>query len=160
MIVGPTRSGGPTIMTEGFSKGCQNLISPDSNQVITIITTLQGTSPPPTHTHTHTLTHIFFFTPAVAAFNVLFGIALVSIDAVPLRLTQKIRNSCCCFVFLMITHSFVYLITESCDVKCSAVCHPPSTIKPKKNKESKVLLKVNSFNAKISYNQQHNTTRK
>ena len=138
MIVGPTRSGGPTIMTEGFSKGRQNLISPDSNQVITIITTLQGTSAPPTHTHTHT--HIFF-TPAVAAFNVLFGIALVSIDAVPLRLTQKIRNSCCCFVFLMITHSFVYLITESCDVKCSAVCHPPSTIKPKKIKNQKYFWK-------------------
>ena len=40
MIVGPRRSRGPTIMTEGFSKGRQNLISPDSNQVITIITSL------------------------------------------------------------------------------------------------------------------------
>ena len=39
MIVGPTRSGGPTIMTEGFSKGRQKTISPESNHVITIITT-------------------------------------------------------------------------------------------------------------------------
>ena len=70
----------------------------------------------PPHTHTHTYTHIFF-TPVVAAFNVLFGIALVSIDAVPLRLTQKIRNSCCCFVFLMITHSFVYLISKIQNLK-------------------------------------------
>ena len=44
MIVGPTRSGGPTIMTKGFSKGRQIPILPDSNQVITIITSLQGTS--------------------------------------------------------------------------------------------------------------------
>ena len=44
MIVGPTRSGGTTIMTEGFSKGRLNPILPDSSQVITIITTLQGTS--------------------------------------------------------------------------------------------------------------------
>ena len=85
---------------------------------------------PPPHTHLHT----YFFTPAVAAFNVLFGIALVSIDAVPLRLTQKIRNSCCCFVFLMITHSFVYLITESYDVKCSAFDTLPKQLNQKNQK--------------------------
>ena len=39
MIVGPTRSGGPTIMTKGRSKGRQNSIGPDPNHVITIITT-------------------------------------------------------------------------------------------------------------------------
>ena len=39
MIVGPTRSGGTTIMTKGCSKGCQKFISPESNHVITIITT-------------------------------------------------------------------------------------------------------------------------
>ena len=39
MIVGPTRSGGTTIMTEGCSKGCQKYMSPESNHVITIITT-------------------------------------------------------------------------------------------------------------------------
>ena len=44
MIVGPAWCGGTTIMTEGFSKGRQNHILPDLNQVITIITTLQRTS--------------------------------------------------------------------------------------------------------------------
>ena len=39
MIVGPTRRGGATIMTEGCSKGCQKSMSPESNHVITIITT-------------------------------------------------------------------------------------------------------------------------
>ena len=39
MIVGPTRSGGPTIMIEGGSKGCQKSRSPEMNHVITIITT-------------------------------------------------------------------------------------------------------------------------
>ncbi len=39
LIVGPTRSGGTTIMTEGRSKGCQKSISSDPNHVITIITT-------------------------------------------------------------------------------------------------------------------------
>ena len=39
MIFGPTRSEGPAIMTEGFSKGRQKAISTNSNHVITIITT-------------------------------------------------------------------------------------------------------------------------
>ena len=39
MIVGPTRSGGPTIMNEGCSKGCQKSMPHETNHVITIITT-------------------------------------------------------------------------------------------------------------------------
>ena len=39
IIVGPRRSRGPTIMTKGCSKGCQKTMSPESNHVITIITT-------------------------------------------------------------------------------------------------------------------------
>ena len=39
IIVGPTRSGGLTIMTKGCYKGCQKFIWPEPNHVITIITT-------------------------------------------------------------------------------------------------------------------------
>ena len=38
MIISPTRSGGPIIMTEGRSKGRQNSITHEANPVITIIT--------------------------------------------------------------------------------------------------------------------------
>ena len=50
MIVGPPFRVGPTIMTAGRSAGCQKTMSPESNHVITIITTftvfdLGGDSP-------------------------------------------------------------------------------------------------------------------
>ena len=44
VIVGPPLRVGPTILTKGFSEGRQIPILHESNRVIAIITTLQGTS--------------------------------------------------------------------------------------------------------------------